>query len=97
MGETWIDAPHAGQFIRYHCATPEELVTMRLADYVANLERRYAKMFPGHAAAIRKAVQRSVDHHGREVFGAHPDNRIQQVNAQTSVKILMQMLQLGWR
>jgi hypothetical protein len=97
MGETWIDAPHAGQYIRYHCATPEELVTMRLADYVANLERRYAKMFPQHEATIRKAVRRSVDHHGREVFGAQADERIQQVNAQTSLKILMQMLQKGWR
>jgi hypothetical protein len=93
MGETWIDASHAGHPVRYHCATADELVTMRLASYVATLERRYVKMFPGHEAAIRKAVQRSASHHGRALFGAQAHERIQQVNAQSSVKILMQLLQ----
>jgi hypothetical protein len=92
MGETWIDASHAGRPVRYYCATAEELVTMRLADYVDTLERRYVKMFPGHEAAIRKAVQRSANHHGREVFGARAHERIQTVHAQSSLKILMQLL-----
>jgi hypothetical protein len=92
IGETWIDAPHAGQYVRYHCATAEELVTMRLADYVATLERRYIKMFPGSEAAIREAIRRSAAHHGREIFGAQAYERIQQVNAQSSMKILMQIL-----
>jgi len=70
-----------------------ELVTMHLADYVAILERRYIKMFPGSAATIRNAVRRSVNHHGREVFGARADERIQMVNALTSLKILAQFLQ----
>ena len=93
MGETWIDAFHAGHPVRYPCATVEELVTMRLADYVATLERRYVTMFPGYEATIRKAVRRSANHHGRGVFGAKADERIQQVNARSSVKILMQFLQ----
>lgn len=88
LGETWIDVPHAGQHVRYHCATAEELVTLRLADYVAKLERRYAKMFPGHEATIREAVRRSVNHHGREVFGPQADQRLQQENFWTSLKIL---------
>jgi hypothetical protein len=93
MGETWIDASHAGQPVRYHCATVEELVTMRLADYVATLERRYVQKFPGHEATIRKAVQQSANHHGRELFGAQAHERIRQVNAQSSVKLLVQILQ----
>jgi hypothetical protein len=93
MGETWIDASHAGRPVRYHCATVEELVTMRMADYVANLERRYVQMFPGHEAMIRKAVRQSTNHHGREVFGAQAYDRTQQVNVQSSWKILMQSFQ----
>ena len=92
MGETWIDVSHAGQQLRYHCTTVEELVTMRLADYVETLERRYVNKFPGDAAMIRKAVRRSANHHGREVFGAMAYKRIQQVNAQSSWKILTQLL-----
>jgi hypothetical protein len=46
LGETWIDASHAGHPVRYHCASADELVTMRLADYVATLEYRYAMKFP---------------------------------------------------
>jgi hypothetical protein len=42
-------------------------------------------------------VRRSANHHGREVFGAKAHDRIQQVYAQTSVKILMQFLQSRWR
>jgi hypothetical protein len=64
-----------------------------MADYVSGLERRYGKLFPGHEASIRKAIRRSVNHHGRELFGAEADNQIQMVNAQTSVKIVMQLLQ----
>lgn len=89
MGETWIDTSLAGQPVRYHCATPDELVTMRLADYVSTLERRYVEMFPGHESTIRKAVRQSVNHHGREVFGAQAHERIQEVNAQTSLKIIL--------
>jgi len=88
MGETWIDAFVAGQPVRYPCATAEELVTMRLADYVETLERRYAKKFPGHEATIRTAVQQSANYHGREVFGAQVYERIQLVNAQSSRKVL---------
>ena len=90
LGETWIDASHAGQPVRYHCATAEELVTMRLADYVATLERRYAEKFPGYEATIRKAVRRSTNHHGRVIFGAKAYERIQLVHAQSSWKILAQ-------
>ena len=96
MGETWIDASHAGQPVRYHCATAEELVTMRLADYVATLERRYAQKFPGHEATIRKAVQRWTNHHGREVFGAQAYERIQQVNMVSSFKILAELSRRRW-
>lgn len=92
MGETWIDASHAGQQVRYHCATAEELVTMRLADYVETLSRRYVHKFPGYEATIRKAVRRWANHHGREVFGAKAYERIQQVNAQSSWKILAQLI-----
>ena len=92
MGETWIDVSNAGQQVRYHCATAEELVTMRLADYVRSLERRYVDKFPGHDATIRKAVRRWANHHGREVFGAKAYERIQQVNAQSSWKILAELL-----
>lgn len=88
MGETWIDAFVGGQPARYHCATADELVTMRLADYVETLEHRYAKKFPGHEATIRNAVRQSADHHGREVFGAPVYERIQQVNARSSWKVL---------
>lgn len=95
MGETWIDALSAGQHVRYHCATAKELVTMRMANYVATLERRYIDMFPEHEATIRSAVQRSAGSHGREVFGARVYERIQQVNAQSSLKLLAQLLQRG--
>ena len=91
LGETWIDAPYAGQYVRYHCATAEELVTMRLADYVSTLQRRYIKMFPGHEAQIREAVRRAANHHGRAVFGAQAHEQIQVVNAQTSLKLLAQI------
>jgi hypothetical protein len=90
MGETWIDASQDGHPVRYHCATAEELVAMRMADYVTKLEDRYAQMFPGHEATIRKAVRRSADHHGREIFGARAYDRIQQVSVLSSMKILMQ-------
>ncbi|TMQ09083.1 MAG: hypothetical protein E6J90_38775 [Deltaproteobacteria bacterium] len=93
MGETWIEVFDAGRPIRYHCATAEELVAMRMADYVASLERRYAKKFPGHEATIRQAVRVSVSHHGRAVFGSPVYEQIQQVNAQSSLKLLVQMLQ----
>ena len=93
MGETWIDTSCAGQLVRYPCATAEELVTMRLADYVVTLERRYVEKFPGHEAAIQKAVRQSANHHGRELFGARAHQRIQQVHAQSSLKILVQSLQ----
>lgn len=93
MGETWIDSSLAGRPVRYHCATAEELVTLRLANYVATLERRYITMFPEYEATIRKAVRRSVSHHGREVFGAHAHKRIQDVNARWPLKILAQLLQ----
>ena len=89
--ETWIDASHAGQQARYHCATAEALVAMRLADYVGTLERRYVKKFPEYEATIRKAVRRSAYHHGREVFGVQAYERIQQVNAQSSWKVLAQI------
>lgn len=91
MGETWIDAPYFGQPVRYHCATAEELVTLRLADYVATLEHRYVNKFPGNEATIQEAGRRSANHHGREVFGAQAYERIQQVNAQTPWKILAQI------
>jgi hypothetical protein len=42
-------------------------------------------------ATIRKAVRRSANHHGREVFGAQAYERIQQVNTQSSWKILAQI------
>jgi hypothetical protein len=92
MGETWIDMSHAGQQLRYHCATAEELVTMRLADYVETLERRYVTKFPRDKAKIRRAVRRSANHHGREVFGAKAYERIQQVNTLSSWKILEQFI-----
>jgi hypothetical protein len=92
MGETWIDVSHAGQQVRYHCATAEELVTMRLADYIETLERRYVTKFPGYEATIRTAVRRSVNHHGREVFGSKAYERSQQVNARSSWKILAQLI-----
>jgi len=95
LGETWIDTTCAGIPVRYHCASAEELVTMRMADYVSILERRYGELFPGHEASIRKAIRRSVDHHGRELFGAEADDQIRMVNAQTSVKILVQLLTRG--
>jgi len=91
MGETWIDVPCAGEQLRYECATVEELVTMRLADYVETLEGRYVKKFPGYKAAIRKAVRRWANHHGREVFGDPAYERIQQVNTQTHWKVLAQL------
>jgi hypothetical protein len=90
MGETWIDASHAGQQVRYHCANAAELVAMRMADYVATLERRYAEKFPGHEAAIEQATRRSANHHGREVFGASAYERIRQVNVWSSLQILAQ-------
>ena len=92
LGETWIDTFHAGQPVRYSCSSAEELVTMRMADYVTTLELRYVKLFPGHAATIRKAIRRSTDHHGREVFGAKAHDRVLQVYAETSVKLLIQHL-----
>jgi hypothetical protein len=97
LGETWIDTTYGGRPVRYHCASAEELVTMRMADYVATLERRYVTLFPGHEAAVRKAIRRSVNHHASELFGDKADDRIQMVNAQTSVKILMQLLMSGAR
>ena len=94
MGETWIEIPHAGQHVRYHCATAEELVTMRLADYVATLERKYVEKFPGHEATIRQAARLASNRHGCEVFGAAAYERIQQVNAEWSLKLfLAQVLQ----
>lgn len=97
MGETWIDIGQVGGPLRYDCASAEELVTMRLASYVDTLEHRYLALFPGHEARIRKAIRRSVNRHGREVFGARADDRIRSVNAQTSLKILMQTLLHGAR
>jgi hypothetical protein len=91
MGETWIDMPYAGMQLRYECATEEELVTMRLADYVESLERRYLEKFPGHEASIRKAVRRGANCHGGAVFGDRAYERIQKVNAQTSWKILAEL------
>ena len=88
MGETWIDTFCAGRPVRYHCATAEELITMRLADYVATLERRYVEKFPGHEATVRQAVRRSTNHHGREWFGAGAYERIQRENTQSSWKIV---------
>lgn len=89
MGETWIDVPSAG--VRYHCATAEELVAMRLAGYVVNLERKYVEKFPGHEATIQQATRRSANHHGRGVFGAQAYERIRRVNAYSSLKILAQV------
>jgi hypothetical protein len=91
MGETWIDVPHAGQQVRYYCATAEELVTIHLADYVATLERRYVEKFPGHEATIQQATRLSANHHGREMFGAQAYEWIQRVNAVSSLKILAQI------
>lgn len=91
MGETWIDVPCAGKQLRYECATAEELVTMRLADYVGTLEERYIKKFPGYEATIKKAVRRGANHHGSEVFGDRAYERIQEVNTQTSWKVLAQL------
>jgi hypothetical protein len=93
MGETWIDVPAAGQHVRYSCATAEELVTVRLANYFVNLERRYVEKFPGHEATIREAMRRSANQHGREVFGVPTYERIQQVNARFSLYILARTLQ----
>jgi hypothetical protein len=93
LGETWIDTTYAGLPVRYNCASADELVAMRLADYVSTLEHRYAEKFPGSEATILKAVRQSANRHGRELFGDQAYHRIQQVNAQTSVKILMQSLQ----
>jgi hypothetical protein len=95
MGETWIDVPHARQQVRYYCATAEELVTTRLADYVTNLECRYIEKFPGHEAAIRQATRLSTDHHGRETFGAQAYERIRWINAVSSLKILSQIRRLS--
>lgn len=95
MGETWIDASVAGQPVRYHCASVEDLVIMRLADYVATLERRYVEKFPGCDAMIRTAIQRSTSQHGRQVFGAQAYERIQQVNTQSSWKLLLELSRQG--
>jgi hypothetical protein len=67
---------------------------MRLADYVATLERKYVEKFPGHEATIRQAARLSSNRHGREVFGAAAYEQIQQVNAEWSLKLfLRQVLQ----
>jgi hypothetical protein len=91
MGETWIDAPCDGGMVRYRCATADEMITMRLADYVGTLEDKYIEKFPGYGAAIRKAVRRWTDHHGRAVFGERAYERVQHVNAQTNWKVLAQL------
>lgn len=95
MGETWIDAYSRGQTIRYHCATVEELITMRLAGYVATLEHRYSEKFPGHEATIRAAVRRSANHHGRAWFGAHAYQLIQQVNVRSSLLLFGRLTKLA--
>ncbi len=66
---------------------------MRLADYVATLERRYGQKFPGHQVTIQQAMRRSTNHHGREIFGPHAYERIRQVNTHSSLKILAQLHQ----
>jgi hypothetical protein len=93
MGETWIETSVAGLPVRYACANADELVAMHMADYVAKVERWYSSKFPGHEATIRRAVRRSANRHGRAVFGASAHERIQQENARTSVKLVMQLLQ----
>lgn len=92
MGETWIDVPDARPPVRYHCATADELVAMRLAGYVASLECKYAKIFPGHEATILQALRRSANRHGREVFGVPAYERIRRVHAYSSLKIWAQTL-----
>lgn len=87
MGETWIETVHAGQGIRYHCASADELVTMHLASYVMKLESRYVNMFPGHEEAIRRATRLSTNHHGRDLFGSPAYDRIRWVNACSSLKL----------
>jgi hypothetical protein len=96
MGETWIDMPCAGKLLRYECVTAEELVTMRLADYVETLQRRYVVKFPGHEATIQRAVRRWANHHGRDLFGDRAYERIQQVNALTSWKALALLSRRRW-
>ena len=65
---------------------------MRLADYVAALEHRYIKKFPGYEATIREAVRRAANHHGRKLCGTQAYDRIQQVNARSSWKILVESI-----
>jgi hypothetical protein len=90
MGETWIEISGPGPLVRYHYATAEDLVTARMANYVATLERRYVDKFPGHEASIRHAVRRSANHHGRAVFGSPAYERSRWVNAETCMKIRIQ-------
>ena len=96
MGETWIEVSDAEREVRYHCATAQELITMRLADYVGTLEHKYVKKFPDHEATIRQATRLSANRHGREVFGAPAYDRIHQVNARSPLKILAQIFQRRW-
>jgi hypothetical protein len=91
LGETWIDVPCGDRELRYQCASAEELVSMRLADYVETLERKYLEKFPGHEAAIRKAMRRGTNLHGRALFGPQAYERVQQVNALTAWKVKAQL------
>jgi len=86
MGETWIDVPCAG--FRYHCATADELVAIRLADYVVNLERKYVERFPGHEATIQQAMRRWTNDHAGDVFRPPAYERIHQVNACAALMFL---------
>jgi hypothetical protein len=56
------------------CGVERELLTMRLADYVRTLERRYVKKFPGHEATIQQATQLSAHHLPARFSGRRPTN-----------------------
>jgi hypothetical protein len=68
---------------------------LRLAAYVVTLERKYVTKFPGHEATIRQASRMSANHHGRAVFRAQAYERIQRVNDDSPLKILVQIIQSG--
>jgi hypothetical protein len=83
--------PCGDRELHYQCASAEELVSMRLADYVETLERKYVKKFPGHEAAIRKAMRRGTNLHGRALFGPQAYERVQVLNVWTAWKVKAQL------
>lgn len=72
-GETMIIEPFLGLFLmKYECKSKNEYVAIKISDYLRALKQMYEGNFSEKKEAIEQYFKKSIDHHGKTIFGESP-------------------------